>query len=103
MNITRDADKMLCCIYKMYLSRRKAGSAKVDAIRFSEDFYNEDKELSSWPYSDVSFTLLELAKAGAVKIYIGGNFNLLDSAIIYMENRFKNGLSEVLDFIAKFV
>ena len=32
-----------------------------------------------------------------------GNFWLKDEAIIYMENRFKNGLSEVLEYVGKMV
>lgn len=32
-----------------------------------------------------------------------GNFDILDSTIVYMESRFKNGLSDVLDLISKFI
>lgn len=47
--------------------------------------------------------MLELARSGLIKIYIGGNFDLTDNGIVYMENRFVNGLKDVTDFITKFI
>lgn len=103
MNITKDSEKVIYCIYKMYLESRKQGKSKYDSRRFEEDFYLNDKDLSKWHDSDISDCMLELARNGYIKIYIGGNFELLDSTIVYMENRFKNGLKDVVDVISKFV
>lgn len=103
MNITKDSEKVICYIYKMYLERRKDGKSKADSRRFEEDFYASDKDLSKWHSDDISDCLLELSKNGYIKYYIGGDFDILDSTIVYMENRFKKGLSEVVDLISKFV
>lgn len=103
MELTKDADKMICCIYKTFLQLRKNGTPKSSARRFSDDYFRTDEKLSSWTEEDLNETLLEIARAGLVKIYIGGNFDLTDSGIIYMENRFKNGLNEVIDFISKLI
>lgn len=103
MELTKDADKMICCIYKTFLQRRKSNIPKSSARRFSDDYFGSDKVLSSWLEADISDTLLELGRAGIVKIYIGGNFDLTDHGIIYMESRFKNGFNEVTDFISKFI
>ena len=39
MGITKDAEVVICFVYKMYLERRKNGVPKRDAIRFDDDFY----------------------------------------------------------------
>lgn len=48
-------------------------------------------------------SLAELRRAGMIGQDVLGNFWLKDEAIIYMENRFKNGLSEVLEYVGKMV
>lgn len=101
--LTKDADKVLCIIYKQYLSNIKNGNSKVSSNSFEENFHESDKILSRWHPDDVSNSVLELGRKKYLKIYIGGNFLLTDQAIIYMENRFKNGLHEVIELVSKFV
>ncbi len=103
VELTKDADKLLCCIYKQFLERRKSGFSKFDAKSFESDFYVTDKNISSWNDDDVSDTLLELGRAKYIRLFLGRDFDLEDAAIVYMENRFKNGLLEVTDFISKFI
>lgn len=103
LELTNDADKMICCIYKTFLQLRKSGEAKATARRFKNDYFSSDSKLSKWHAEDISETLLELGKVGLVKIYLGGDFVLTDDGIIYMENRFKNGLNEVTDFISRLI
>lgn len=103
MELTKDADKMICCVYKTFLQRRKDGIAKTQARRFDNNYFATEKKLSSWPDGDISDTFLEIARANLIQIYMGGNFELTDSGIIYMENRFKDGLTEVVDFISKLI
>lgn len=52
---------------------------------------------------DVGDILDELKSIGFVKEWVSGDFLLTNNAIIYMEKRFKNGLIELTDFIAKFI
>lgn len=99
--MTQDADKLLCCIYKSYLERRKSGMSKSDSKKFEDNFYKSDKHLSSWSNDDISDTLEELKKNNHVTLFIDGSFALENDAIIYMENRFKNGLNEVLEILSK--
>ena len=103
MGLTKDADKMICCIYKSFLQRHKHGETKSAARRFEKDYLKENKHLSSIAEEDLKFTLLELGKKELVRITIGGAFELTDAGIIYMESRFKNDLIEVTDFISKFI
>lgn len=103
IELTKDADTMICCIYKSFLQLRKSGIPKPSARRFEKNFFEEDTKLSSWSHEDIKETLLEIGRSGLVKIYIGGNFDLTDAGIIYMENRFKKGLTEVVDFLSKLI
>lgn len=99
--LTKDADKIICCIYKEYLERRKSGISKSKAKEFSDSFYKNVQTLSKWSDEDISDTLQELHDKAYIKRNIFEEFVLLDSAVIYMENRFKNGLDGVMDFISK--
>ena len=103
MELTKDADKMICCIYKTFLQRRKDGINKSQAAQFEDTYFSTDNKLSSWPYGDISDTLFEINKKKLVKSNICGGFKLTDNGIFYMENRFKNGLSEVIDFLSKLI
>ena len=103
MQVTKDADKLVCNIYKTYLSRRNNGLTKSEAKSFDSDFYIEIPSLSSWSEDDIDETLNELKRAGFIKKYIYGDFQIQDDFIIYMENRFKNGLTEITDFISRFI
>lgn len=103
MDITKDAEKVLCCIYKIYLERRKDGIPKSEAVDFESDFYKNDKHLSKMNDNDIYECILELKQNGCLKVYINGSFVILNPTIVYMENRFKNGLSEVFDILSKFL
>ena len=103
LGLTRDADKMVCVIYKAFLQERKDGRSKAEARRFEESSLNKFPAFNSWQMQDISDTIHELHSKGLVKKFITGDFELSDSGIVYMENRFKNGLLEVTDFISKFM
>jgi hypothetical protein len=101
--LTRDADKMICCLYKEYLTRRDHGISKRDSKRFTNEYFKSDIVLSKWQYADISDTKMELGQKKYLHVYIGDEFELDDNAIVYMENRFKNGLTEVIDIVSKFI
>lgn len=102
VQLTKDADKLLCIIYKEYLSRRKSGMTKTQARYFGDpDSWGEISSVDD-DLSETKETIAEIARAGLARMFIGGGFELNDTAIIYMENRFPNGLTEVLAWLAKF-
>ena len=103
LELTKDADKMICIIYKSFLQERKSGRSKAEARRFNKDELKTFPDFKSWHPQDITDVLLEIGRKDLVKIYIGGTFELSDSGIIYMENRFKNGFLEVADFVSKFL
>ena len=103
VEITKDAEKMLVALYRVYLSRRKDGQSKQEARRYNDGYFVETDPFSKMHPTDVSDTQLELAQSGLLKVYIGGDCELTDHAIVYLENRFKNGLNEVIAFITQFI
>lgn len=103
MQLTKDADKLVCSMYKSYLEKRKSGVDKVRAKHFEPDEIKAYKLCSSWEINDIKATVAELARADFGTMYYNGGFFANDNFIIYMENRFKNGLNEVIDFISKFI
>lgn len=101
--MTKDAEKFLCICYHDYLDKIEAGSSKTNANFFSENYRNENGRFSLWHEDDFSSTRRELNKLGFVKSSVNGSFELTPNAIEYMENRFKNGIKELADFISKLI
>lgn len=100
VELSKDADKMLCVLYKEYLQRRKDGMPKADAMCFEDGYMKGIKPLSDWLEADISATQHELADLGCLKESIDGSCYLTESAVTILENRFKNGLKDVVSFLA---
>ena len=103
IEITKDAEKMLVALYKTYLSRRKNGLSKQEACYFADDYFSTEKPFSEENCNDVNDTRIELGEAGLLRNFIGGDCELTKPAIIYLENRFKNDLTDVLSVLAQFI
>ena len=103
IELTKDADKLACSMYKAYLEKRKNGMNKINARHFEPAEIQSYKLCSSWDLADIKATVSELKKAKLGDMYYNGGFFANERFIIYMENRFKNGLMEVIDFISKFI
>ena len=103
--LTNDAKYLLCTLYKHYKEQRSRqidkSSAKYigDCTRIQKDLIPE------WLLEDVDETCRELSRAGFVESSyaddMATNVSLSDKAIIYMENRFKNGIKELIEFMLK--
>lgn len=103
MLLTKDADKLACSMYKSYLENRESGMSKLNSRHFEVDEITAYKLCSSWSISDIKSTVAELKSAGLGDMYYSGGFFANEQFIIYMENRFKNGFLDVVDFISKFI
>lgn len=101
IELTKDADKMICEIYAAYMKRRADGLPKRAAKDFADQSRWPTEYSNGWNSEDGSETLTELKRAGLIKLYLYDGFSLNDEAIIYMEHRFKNGASEVLEWLGK--
>ena len=101
ITLSKDAYKTLCLIYKEYLSRRKNNISKSSSSMFQ--YTNFETLFPDVNQEDFMSDLSELKRHNFVKLYIDGSFILNSEAVVYMENGFKNGLIEVVDFISKFI
>ena len=108
IQLSKDADYLICLIYKHYLELRDNGISKSDAKILGNSQEVNQNIIPEWSLEDTDDTCRELIKNDLLdnRIYMDnycGYMNLSDNGIVYMENRFKNGFKEVTDFIAKFI
>ena len=100
MALTKAADKFLCLVYAVYLKRVKEGVPRSDAANFWADESWKCELFSGLPDSDYRDIVRELAAAFDLSADMEGSFILSHNALVYMENRFKNNLKEVLDYVS---
>lgn len=100
MQLTKDTDKMFCLIYEEYLNRRKIGFPKSSAVSFEHPEALQCDFLQGIHEDDIHSAIHELHRNKLIRKYVDDSFNLSDDGIIYMENRFKNGIKEVLEYIS---
>ncbi len=100
--ISNDASKLLRALYKEYLKRRKNKISKDGAMAFSSEEV-KIQLFSKWIPDDFDNALYELYKAKLVRMDITGNFQLLNEAIVYMENLPKKNASDIIDTATKFI
>lgn len=93
--LTKESRKVLKTIYDIYSDRRKSGQSKSAAMRFDASDAADIPSLAD--------AAPELKKAGFLKRYITGNFELTDQAIIFMENFTKDTVLKWLEFGSNFI
>lgn len=108
IKLSKDADYLICLIYKHYIEMRNNGIPKSDAKTIGDSHDAHENIVPEWSFEDTDDTCRELIDKGLLDnhIYVDdicGYMSLSNDGIIYMENRFKNGLKEITDFIAKFI
>lgn len=105
VHLTKDSDALICALYKDYLQKRKDGVPKGQAKSLGNASYIQRTVVPKWLLGDVEETLWELDRAGLLICNPGGNTVtatvLADDGIIYMEKRFQNGLTDILDYVEK--
>ena len=93
--LTKESRKVLKTIYDLYSDRRRSGQPKLAAVHF------DGADAADVPgFADAA---PELKKAGLIKRFITGDFELTDQAIIFMENFTKDTVMKWLEFGTKFI
>ena len=102
--LSRDANYLICIIYKYYLELRDNGFSKAKA----KDFNSIDTIhglVPEFSLDDIYETCLELANKNLLtqkEKYIMekySRFSLSDDGIVYMENRFSNKIDKLINYI----
>lgn len=107
MNLTNDSEKLLCILYRSYLEKRKLGNSKRISKSFGSSHDIHEELCPGWFFDDVDEACWELAHQEFLDCLpadgIAYHVNLSDSAILYMENRFKNGILDIANFLSNFI
>lgn len=105
IKLSKDADALICLIYKDYLSKRKNGVAKSEAKRLGGSNNIRESISPKLSKEDIDDICRELDRAGLMKCFYASDSvcfaSLSDNGIVYMGNRFKAGIESVIDYIAK--
>jgi len=103
IKLTKDSDALICLLYKQYCQCRKDGISKTDAKYFGCSSDIQRNIIPKWIFADVDETCRELGRAGLLECNVSDQMVircwLSDPGIIYMENRFKDGLVSLLEYI----
>lgn len=104
IQLSKDADYLICIIYKYYLELHDNGISKAKA----KDFNSIDiihGLIPEFSLDDIYETCLELSNKGLLnkkKRYIQekySRFILSDEGLIYMENRFANKIEKLFSYL----
>lgn len=105
VELTKEADALIVSLYKKYKEDRKSGITKDQAKFFGNSDEIHDLVSPKWPLEDTVDACLELCKSGILDCSCAddavASAHLSNQGIIYMENRFKDGLKEVTDYLVK--
>ncbi|MEK5096694.1 hypothetical protein [Bacillus sp. FSL W8-0848] len=105
VSLTKDADALICILYKKYCQDLQDGSPKAQAKLLGSSKQIYETLVPQWSFVDVDETCRELKRSRLVDCLYTDNVVsqvwFTDAGIIYMENRFKNGLNDVLDYLSK--
>lgn len=101
--LTKNANFFVCYAYKYYLEQLQDGKRIFQAKRVPFDITLSFKPFKKMHPDDIKETVAQAARAGYGDMTMECNFFINDQMISFMENRFKNGLFDVLDAISKFI
>ena len=105
IQLTKESDAMICVLYKEYLSWRKSGKLLEKSLCIGDDTYIQERLTPKLPLDDVTELCLSLERKELLYCIPGDNrascVTFTDDGIIYMENRFKNKLESVLNYLSK--
>ncbi len=103
--MTKDAEYLLCILYKEYTERRNEGKSKRESSYFGSSKNVLDTFFGEWELEDLDETLWELGRLKYVSCLNADNtiysFSITSTGIEYMENRFKNKFDDLIDTISK--
>lgn len=97
VELTKSAEQSLIYLYKECEHKIRNGVPKQQAMRFvdGEQNFSKIKEF-------ISADILELKRAGLVKYFVDGSFDITTSGIIYVEKLPKETFEKFLSIIAQF-
>lgn len=106
IQLSKKADMLICLIYKKYKNDIKSGISLDKAKILGGSNKIQETIAPKLSPEDVDSLCRELGRYSLLKNMYADDIvyftTLSDSAIVYMENRFKNNFKELLEYIEKF-
>lgn len=107
MELTKDSEKLICTMYKRYLEKRSSGLNKSESNYFGDSHTIHESFSPHEPFDDIDESIWELKRADFISGDYGDNILsdifITSTGLIFMENRFKNGIKDVLTFLSNFI
>lgn len=104
-DLTKDGQYLLGKIYEEYLLNINNGVSKSNAKQIGSSHSVHKNLVPNELFDDVEETMRELGRAGYLKNSYADNivyFSIItDKTIVYMENKFKNNVKSIVDFLSK--
>lgn len=104
--LTKDSYKLLCVLYKDYLEKIKQGHSKSDSSYFGNSDEISTKYFPDSHPEDISNSCWELYRSKYLSCLAGDDIAyevvITSTGIALMENRFKNNIKEITNFITQF-
>ena len=102
IQLSKTTDAFICLLYKNYLEKRKNGES-LSVSRRTGSIDNLMKLLPDWKKEDIEVCCYDLSARGLLGILRADNTvwnsSFTEDGIIYMENRFKNKVSAIIDYL----
>lgn len=100
IGLSKEADYLICALYRAYTEQRADGAAKSQAKCFGSSAEIRDAFMPEALYEDVDETCKELSRNGMLNC-VESDFEVLraeltDESIVYMENRYKNKIKSIV-------
>jgi len=106
-DLTREQKHLIVSMYKEMLLRSHQSMSLDEARRYDNSDIIKDLFCPSQTSEHVSDLCWALQSKGYIECYPGDELadeiSITDKTIIYMENRCKNGLKDVLSFLASLI
>lgn len=99
IQLSNDADILICQIYKEYLARIKQGIPRSEAREFDPGWMED--LFPRTPRQEIFDYLEEISDAFGFSIDMTGAFSLNSQVIVYMENRFTNGIKDIVEWAGR--
>lgn len=103
--LSKDADTLLCLLYKKYCESRRDGLPISDASYFGDDEAIHRNIAPNWLLEDISDLCWVLNMSGLLDVQPGddkaNDVTITDAGISYLQHRFPKGLSQLLKFISE--
>lgn len=107
IELSKDADALICAIYKGYLEKRQQGIAKSKAAYLGSSESIHKNYMSKWMFEDVDETCRELHRSKLLYCAYADDVvweaTLSDIGVVYMEGRFGRNLKKVIDYLSPLI